>query len=78
MTLWGWAAVIEYTQLNDQLIRRAMGHYGFPKPVRVRQGSKTICVWDQPLVSEWMNRSKMLYFMQQRRRRLAEERQHGL
>lgn len=72
MTIWGWAALIEYTQLNDQLIRRAMGHYGFPRPVKVQHGGRFVCVWDKPLVSEWLRRSHMLYFMQERRAKLRE------
>lgn len=67
MTIWGWPALIEYTGLTDTLIKRAMGIYGFPKPVKVRKGKTLVNVWDEPLVSEWLNRSHMLYFMQKRR-----------
>lgn len=72
MTIWGWTAVIEYTKLNDQMIKRAMALYGFPRPVRVRKGNSTINVWDEPLVSEWMRRNHMTYFMQRHRKKLQQ------
>lgn len=69
MTIWGYDALKEVTHLDAPLVRRAMAHYEFPRPVKVRNGSRSCNVWDKNLISEWMRRNHMLYFVKAARDR---------
>ncbi len=50
----GWVGLFEVTQMSDQILRRAMGIGGFPKPYRQRKGNATYCIWDREAVYEWL------------------------
>lgn len=50
----GWAAVKAYTCLSENMLRRALGLYGFPPPRIVRIGSTKNKVWNEEEVLAWM------------------------
>lgn len=73
VTIWGYAPLKDFTHLEADLVRRAMAHYQFPRPVKMREGSVTRYVWDKNLVSEWMRQNHMLYFVRNARLRALPE-----
>lgn len=59
----GWDALYSYTFLNDQLLRRAIGLYGFPRPKKIRRGSSNINTWDKNEVLDWMIANQQIPFV---------------
>lgn len=56
----GWRALEEFTGMKEHRIRRAIGHYDFPRPVPVKEPQRTngrimrINSWSKFEVSKWM------------------------
>ncbi len=50
----GWRELRGYTQMTDNLLRRAIGLYDFPKPLKIRQQSNLWCTWDRDAVETWL------------------------
>lgn len=59
----GWEALYSYTLLNDQLLRRAIGLYGFPRPQKLRRGSILLNAWDKNEVLDWMIANQQISFV---------------
>lgn len=50
----GWEALYNYTGMSDQILRRSMALYGFPKPNKKREGSRLSNVWSRKAVAAWL------------------------
>ena len=57
----GWKAIEAFTGMKQHRIRRAIGHYGFPKPYPVKESQSTngrvqvINAWNLVEVCAWMH-----------------------
>jgi predicted DNA-binding transcriptional regulator AlpA len=50
----GWEALRLFTGLNEHLLRRAIGHYDFPEPMKLRDRSVVFNGWNSGDVLGWM------------------------
>lgn len=55
----GWEELQQFTGLKDSIIRRATALYGFPEPVKVREGKKAINTWCPHQVAAWMRKHQL-------------------
>ena len=59
MMIRGWEELQNFTGLKDSILRRATALYGFPEPVKVREGKKAINTWCPHAVTAWMRKHNM-------------------
>lgn len=59
MMIRGWIELTDFTGLKDSILRRAMALYGFPEPVKVREGKKAINTWCPQQVAAWMRKHQL-------------------
>ncbi len=63
-SLYGWREVEAFAGMKEHRIRRAIGHFGFPKPTKKvvqTKGSNIQAitnVWDKGAVLTWINLNK--------------------
>jgi predicted DNA-binding transcriptional regulator AlpA len=54
----GWEELVKVTGIGDSVLRRAMALYEFPKPIKTREGSKSVNVWVYREVHMWLLQNK--------------------